>query len=124
MCEINQKENPFIPKYVAISYIDIKYADYIKVFTESSKTQDGRVSSTFCIPKLNVEISKRLTNNISIYTGEMVAIKIALVYITEMVSTFNSDTTIVILSDSLSVHESLRVGKSTARPNLFIEVQT
>ena len=41
-----------------------------------------------------------------------------------MVSTLNSDKPIVILSDSLSVLVSLRVGKSTARPNLFVEVQT
>ena len=39
----------------------------------------------------------------------MVAIKIALEYITEMDSTLNSDTPIVILSDSFSVLESLRV---------------
>ena len=54
----------------------------------------------------------------------MVAIKIAIEYITEMVSTLNNDTPIVILSDSLSVLESLRVGKSTARLKLLIEVQT
>ena len=44
----------------------------------------------------------------------MVAVKIAIEYITEMVSMLNSDTPIVILSDSLRVLESLRVGKSTA----------
>ena len=91
------------------SYIAIKYTDYIKVFTDSSKTPDGRVSAAFCITELNVEINKVLTNNISIYTGEMVAIKISLNYITEMVSTLNSDTPIIILSDSLSVLESLRL---------------
>ena len=54
----------------------------------------------------------------------MVAINIAIEYIAEMVSTLNSDKPIVILSDSLSVLESLRFGKSTARLNLFIEIQT
>ena len=54
----------------------------------------------------------------------MIAIKIAIEYISEMVSTRNSDAPIVILSDSLSVLESLRVGISTASQSLFIEVQT
>ena len=54
----------------------------------------------------------------------MVAIKISIECITEIVSTLNSETPIVILSDSFSVLESLRVRKSIARPNLFIEVQT
>ena len=75
---------------MATSYIDTKYTDYIKVFNDSSKTPDSRVSAAFCIPELNEEIS-RLTNNISIYTVEMVAIKIAIEYITEMVSALSSD---------------------------------
>ena len=54
----------------------------------------------------------------------MVAIKISIECITEIISTLNSETPIVILSDSHSVLESLRVRKSIARPNLFIEVQT
>ena len=39
----------------------------------------------FSIPELNVEISKRSTNDISIYTGVMVAIKIAIEHMIEMV---------------------------------------
>ena len=88
------------------SYIDIKYTNYIKVFTDSSKTLNERVSASFCIPEFNVEISKRSTNIISIYSEEMVAIKIALEYITEIASTLkllNSDTFLVILSYSFSV---------------------
>ena len=67
MCEINKKDNSFILKHVTTSYIDIKYTDYIKVFTDSSKTPNGRVSAAFYIPELIVESSKRLTNNILIY---------------------------------------------------------
>ena len=84
MCKVNKKQNPFIRKQVATSYtvikytalykytsyIDIKYTDYIKVFTNSSKIPDGGVSAAFCIPELNVEISKKITNNISIYIQE------------------------------------------------------
>ena len=109
---------------MANSYIDINYADYLKVFTDSSNTPNGRVSAAFYIPELNVEISKRLTNIISIYTAEMVAIKMELDYITETVSAPNSDTSIAILSESLSALASLLVGKSTASPNLFLEVHT
>ena len=69
MCEINKIDNPLILKHLPTSYIDIKDTDYNKVFTDSFKTPNGRVSATFCIPELNVEISKRLTHNISIVTG-------------------------------------------------------
>ena len=66
MCEVNtKKENPCILNQLATSYIDIKFTDYIKVFSDFTKTPNGRVSAAFCSPELNVEVSKRLTNNIS-----------------------------------------------------------
>ena len=43
-----------------------RYKNAVHIYTDSFKTLDDKTSAAFCVPKLIIEHSVRLTNNISI----------------------------------------------------------
>ena len=76
-----------------------EYSRSTQIFTDASKSDDGRVGVSFQIPSKNVSFQHRLSNNTSIFTAEACAILEALKYI-------NGDEEcgdVSIFSDSLEV---------------------
>ena len=109
-------ENPNLLRNLALEKID-SYKNAVHIYTDASKTLADKTSAAFCVPKLNVERSVRLTDNISIFAAELTAIKLALLWV---INTVKED--ICIFSDSLSSLQAISSGKSISRPNLLTEI--
>ena len=80
--EGNKKQNPEIIAAVAKEKIDRSGNNLdLHLYTDASKTPDGRTSAVFCIPEFDFKCGVRLTDNITIFTAELTAIKLALLWI-------------------------------------------
>jgi ribonuclease HI len=90
----------------------------VVIFTDGSKDETGRVGAAVYSSDYNIRSNYRLSDNASVYTAEMTAIREALLFIKE-----HHITTTAILSDSLSVLQSLEAEKSNTRPNLLLNIQ-
>ena len=112
----SKHDNPELLKNLALDKID-SYRNSILVYTDASKTTDHKATAAFCVPELNIEHSARLTDNITIFTAELTAIKLALLWV---INTLNKD--ISIFSDSYSSLQAITSGTSTSRPNLLMEI--
>ena len=55
-------------------YLRQNYYSYLKIFTDGSKNEHECVSIGVFIPEFNVHISKRISNRLSVYTAEVVAV--------------------------------------------------
>ncbi|CAG5898125.1 unnamed protein product, partial [Menidia menidia] len=69
--------------YLVQSYLD-KYYGYVQVFTDASKNSNNSNGVSFIIPEFRVKKCKRITDGVSVYTGEMVGIILALGWIEEV----------------------------------------
>ena len=99
---INKKDMiSFEAKAESDEYINLKWKDYLRIFTDGSKTSNGDTSAAVYIPSENVEIAKRISP-ISIYRAEQVALFLALQWIHGHASMSNSTSKYVIFTDSLS----------------------
>ena len=57
------------------------YGRHLQVFTDASKTNNGKIAAAYCIPGLNIEYSCRLSDELMIlFSGELTAIKLSLVW--------------------------------------------
>jgi len=63
-------------------YIGIKYDQYIQVFPDASK--DPQNAGGDIIPRMNVTRGERITGHVSVFTGELLEIMVALNNINEM----------------------------------------
>jgi len=81
---------------------------------DAAKILGDKTSAAFCVPKLNIEYSVRLTDNISVFAAELTAIKLALLWV---INTVKED--ICIFSDSYSSLQAISSGKSISRPKRF-----
>jgi len=99
------------------------YQDCIQVYTDASKTTNGKVGIG-CYIKNDIkrvsETAIRVTNNVSVYTGEMAAVHHAL----SEVRTLDIDQRekVAIFTDSLSTVRTIESGHSASRPNLLREI--
>ena len=117
--KINKKESPLILKDVTADHIDTHYRTHLHIYTDGSKTPDGRTSSAFCVPSLHASLNTRITNNNTIYAAELTAIKLALEWVRDFEITQPVKPQIAILSDSLSTLQSFASEQSKCKPNLF-----
>ncbi|KAI2644425.1 hypothetical protein H4Q32_024564 [Labeo rohita] len=60
--------------YMASQYIKNKFYSYLDIYTDGSKDEENMVGIGIYIPTLNVSIGKRLPDQLSVYTAEMMAI--------------------------------------------------
>ncbi len=61
-----------------------RYGEYIHIYTDASKDpKTDHVGSAFIIPKLKVNKSSRISDCLSVFTGEMFAIIMAIRWISE-----------------------------------------
>jgi len=114
---VKKDENPELLKSLALAKIE-SYSNSVHIYTDASKTADNKTAAAYCIPKISIENSFRLNNNITIFTAELMALKLALLWVT---NTLDEDVTI--FSDSLSSLQALSTGKTDCRPNLLQEIK-
>ena len=117
---ITKNDPPPLIKSQALE-MQSKYTDRLAIYTDGSKVEGGRVASAFVIPELGVSQGVRISDNLTVFTSELIAIKLCLKWITEN-STLLHNRNIVIYSDSLSSIISLENNSSSTRSNLVGEI--
>ena len=115
--KVSRVTAPVTVKQLALELL-ARYPDFIKVFTDGSKDSRGIVGSAYCIASLSIKRSFRLSDNVSVYTAEMVAIREALRFILN-----HKIIKAIVATDSLSVLQSLQSGVSHSRPTLLQELR-
>lgn len=79
------KEQKILGAELSKQYIGINYEQYVQVVTDASKNpQNGQVGVAYVIPRLKVSGGKRISNHVLVFTGELLAISIAINKINEM----------------------------------------
>ncbi|XP_046732719.1 uncharacterized protein LOC124403146 [Silurus meridionalis] len=99
-------------------YITREYDDALQVFTDGSKDPESeRAAAAVYIPAFEKKIAKRLSDQVSVFATELLAIILALQWIEEV-----EPERTVICSDSMAALTSLRSGKSESRQDLILEI--
>jgi len=117
--EVSKHDCPIVLKSLALENIQ-NYSNSIQVYTDASKLSNGNVGVGIYFPHLQISVSERVSNNVSIFAGELTAIK-------RSIEIFNENSTskgknLSIFSDSLSVIQSLDSIKPSCRENLLTSV--
>jgi ribonuclease HI len=124
--------NPIVLKSRAMDYID-RNSNCISLYTDASKDPStgkagiGLFSPLFHLQNTPLDqsnISLRITDNHSIFTAELVAIKLALQIISHVQCKVPPDTKFVIYSDSLSSLLAIDAGRSHGHPAIINEILT
>ncbi|XP_035985721.1 uncharacterized protein LOC118559100 [Fundulus heteroclitus] len=97
-------------------YIRQSFYSFLKIYTDGSKNSKGNVGIGIFIPEFNICICERLTDLLSIYTAEMVAIIFSLQWVEEV-----RPDRVVICTDSKAAIESIHSG-GNSRKDLVIEI--
>lgn len=117
LLEIRQSEgNNGMEVMRANEYLRITYGDSIQIYTDASK-KGRRVGVAVNVPKLMVKKKARISDQLSIYTGELMAILLGVQIIKE-----RKIKNAVICSDSYSAIVSIYNQKSESRPDLIMEI--
>lgn len=122
--EVSKHEDPTTLLHLAKQHIASYRNSHLISYTDASKAANGRTGLGCFIPQSpaynqHSYISKRLTDNISIYAAELSAIHYSIDQFREIEHTTQQTFNFIIFSDSLSCIQSLQSNKSTSRPNLF-----
>ena len=117
--EVSKKDAPEALKALAMERIE-NYKSTVNIYTDASKTADGKTAAAFYVPGHQIKHFVRLTDNITIFAAELTAIKLAVHWVSSALS--NSVTAVTIFSDSLSSLNAIETGKSACRPKLLQEV--
>ena len=115
--QINKNSSPTVVRQTVLALF-AQYNGFVKIYTDGSKNAEGVVGAAFFIATLGIQRSFRLSDNISIYTAEMIAIQQALLFILH-----HKIKQAIIVTDSLSVLQSIQSGFSHTRPNLLEELK-
>ncbi len=112
------KDQELLEAELTKQYIGIKYEQYVQVFTDASKNpQNGQMGVAYVIPRLKVSGGKIISNYVSVFTGELLAILIAMNKIYEM----GINKTLV-CSDSSSALLCLEAQQSETRQDIVLEI--
>lgn len=103
--------------YTIQEYIN-SYYSYIQIYTDASKSLVDRIGVAFIVPEFNITIVKRISDNVSVYTVEMLAILLAVQWIEEI-----RPLRVIICSDSTSSLISLQSSHSDSRADILLEIQ-
>lgn len=99
------------------AYID-QYYGYVQIYTDASKNSTGQTGVAVVVPEFSVEMGNRISDGLSVYTGEMIAILLAVQWV-EDVRPLHA----VICSDSSSSLVSLQHCHSDSRADVLGEIQ-
>ncbi len=94
-----------------------EYCSYVQIYTDASKSLDNKIGVAFTVPELHLSVRKRTSDELSVYTGEMIAILLAIQWIEE-IRPLKS----VICSDSCASLASLLYSHSESRPDILMEI--
>uniref|UniRef100_A0A8C9Z4M2 ribonuclease H n=1 Tax=Sander lucioperca TaxID=283035 RepID=A0A8C9Z4M2_SANLU len=97
-------------------YLRHSYYNYLKIYTDGSKNKQECVGVGIYIPEFKVKLSKRLSDQLSVYTAEMVAAIIALQWVEEV-----RPDRVVLCTDSLAVIKSIQ-SMTSVREDLLMEL--
>jgi kelch-like protein 2/3 len=115
--KVKKSDNPEFIRMHARELMQ-EYSAMTAIYTDGSKTTDEKVGSAFCVPSLGVEQAIRITDDMTVYTAELIAIKQALSWIKDApVNRY------VIFSDSLSALQSLDADCCESRPNTVQQIK-
>jgi ribonuclease HI len=117
--EVSKHDSPIVLKSLALENIG-NYSNSIHVYTDASKLSNGNVGIGIYFPHLQISVSERVSNNVSIFAGELTAIKRS-IEIYQQISNSESEN-LSIFSDSLSVIQSFDSIKPCCRQNLLTSV--
>jgi len=84
------------------------------IYSDASENLEGKTAAAFCIPELEIEYSARLTDGITIFTAELMAIKLFLLWIVENSNNIDRHKNISLFSDSLSALKLSKLEKPIA----------
>ena len=99
-----------------------RYEAHMHIYTDGSKTADGKVAAAFYVPSQDVRCGTRIADDSTVYTAEMTAIKLTLEYIIN--ANISADTRVAVFSDSLSSLTSIETGRSSSKPNLLNNIMS
>uniref|UniRef100_A0A8D0CT46 RNase H type-1 domain-containing protein n=2 Tax=Sander lucioperca TaxID=283035 RepID=A0A8D0CT46_SANLU len=100
------------------NYVKKNLSDSVFIFTDGSKDPEkGCVGAAVYIPVNDTSIKKRLSDHLSVYTTELMAVLLALQWIEE-----KGLPKTVIASDSFSALSSIRTGRSSSRTDIINEI--
>ena len=110
----NKNDHPPTILEITNDHISSNYSEHLKIYTDGSKDTNQTVAAAMVIPSKNVTIKKRLSNKLSIYAAELIAIQYALNW-----TLVNRPQKVAVLSDSLSALQSINLRNSNSRPDLI-----
>ncbi len=103
---------------VFYNHLNEEFNGYLDIYTDGSKDpQSGQTGAAFGVPKMGVKVQKRLSDQVSVFTVELMGIWLALQWIEE-----TRPDKVVICSDSSAVLKSLQSFKSQSRQDIVYEV--
>ncbi len=102
--------------YNVQKYIN-EYYSYVQIYTDASKSLDNKIGVAFTVPEFHLSVRKRTSEELSVYTGEMIALLLAIRWIEE-IRPLKS----VICSDSCASLASLLYSHSESRPDILMGI--
>ena len=119
--EISKHEQPEALLAISNCLID-SYSDHARVYTDASKTTDGKVGIgcffEACQDNPERKFACRVTDRITVYAGEMAAIRLAI----QESAQLNGNMPVAVFSDSLSAIRSIESERSNSRPNMLRDI--
>lgn len=112
---LEEKQECEVGKWRVSGYLAEYYSQSLIIFTDASKATDRRVGVAHVVLELGLAVSKRLNDDLAVYTAELVAILFALLWIE---SNGSSNRHIVIASDSSSALISIQNSHSGSRRDI------
>ncbi|KAL0984649.1 hypothetical protein UPYG_G00144700 [Umbra pygmaea] len=101
---LEEKEVHEVDHYRVQGYISKNYKEGIIIYTDASKKTDTKMGIAYVIPQLNIEFAKIMNDDLAVYTAELLAIWMALLWVES-----NNPKQAVIASDSSSALTSLKL---------------
>jgi len=99
------------------NYLKSTYSDYLLIYTDASKNDNHNVGIAICIPQLNSYSVYRLSDYISVFAAEFIAIKFAL----NIASAYDSEK-VLIITDSLNALNDIYFGSSRLYPEILNDI--
>ncbi len=97
--------------------IQTLYQNYVAIYTDGSKDPTGRTAYAFTIPSLQVSNNRRTSDQLAVYTVELITIATALLWVEQV-----KLSKVILCSDSRSVLLSLQSFSSRSRQDIVNEI--
>ncbi len=85
-------------------YLRNSYSNYLNIYTDGSKNKQESVEIGIHIPEFSIDISKRITDQLSVYTAELEPVIIALQWVEEV-----KPDRVTVCTASLAVMKSIQL---------------